>query len=39
MKLTRRVVKEEEEAGRLGIVREILRKSTDFLRRINAPVG
>ena len=29
----------KEEAGRLGIVREILRKSTDFLRRIIAPVG
>ena len=25
--------------GRLGIVQEILRKSTDFLRRIIAPVG
>ena len=29
----------KEEAGRLGIVREILRKSTDFLWRIIAPVG
>ena len=28
-----------EEVGRLGIVQEILRKSTDFLRRIIAPVG
>ena len=25
--------------GRLGIAQEILRKSTDFLRRIIAPVG
>ena len=29
----------KEEAGRLGIVREILRKSTGFLRRSIAPVG
>ena len=29
----------KEEAGRLSIVREILRQSTDFLRRIIAPVG
>ena len=29
----------KEEAGRLGIVWEILRKSTDFLRRVIAPVG
>ena len=28
----------KEEAGRLGVVRAILRKSTDFLRRIIAPV-
>ena len=27
----------QEEIGRLGIVQEILRKSTDFLRRISAP--
>ena len=29
----------KEEAGRLGIEREILRKRADFLRRIIAPVG
>ena len=29
----------KEEAGRLGIALEILRKRTDFLRRIMAPVG
>ena len=28
-----------DEIGRLGFVLEILRKSTDFLRRIIAPVG
>ena len=28
-----------EEVGRLGLVQEILRKSTDFSRRIIAPVG
>ena len=28
----------KDEIGRLGIVQEILRKSTDFLRRIIAPV-
>ena len=28
-----------EEIGRLGIVQEMLRKSTDLLRRIVAPVG
>ena len=28
-----------DEVGRLGIVQEILRKSTDFLRRIIGPVG
>ena len=29
----------KEELGRLGIVQEMLRKSTDVLRRIIAPVG
>ena len=29
----------KDEIGRFGIVQEILRKSTDFLRRIIAPVG
>ena len=29
----------KEESGRLGIEQENLRKSTDFLRRIIAPVG
>ena len=29
----------KDEIGRLGIVQEILRKSTDFLRRVTAPVG
>ena len=28
-----------DEIGRLGIVQEILRKSSDFLRRVIAPIG
>ena len=28
-----------DEIGRLGIVQDNLRKSTDFLRRVIAPVG
>ena len=29
----------KKEVGHLGIVQDILRKSTNFLRRIIAPVG
>ena len=36
-KLEKKVAKDE--VGRLGIVQEILRKNTDFLRRVIAPVG